>query len=104
MLLFCSHRSVGLSDHVSTCGGNGPAVKVPVDSAAMKEWIAKLEKYAPFLLDKLKSVKIRTPKDLKRLAEEGDPVAAYMIGCSFPLRWALTGKQNKKGGGLQLNP
>ena len=99
VVLFCSHNCIAASDHVSACGGKSPAVKIPKNSSALKELVGKLKKDlpadAPFLLDKLRGVNVKHLSDLRRLAEEGDPVAAYMIGCSFSLRMTLAGKTNK---------
>ena len=99
VVLFCSHICIAASDHVSACGGKSPTVKIPENSSGLKELVGKLKKDlpadAPHLLDKLKGVKVKHLSDLRRLAEEGDPVAAYMIGCSFSLRLTLAGKTNK---------
>ena len=78
LVLFCSHTCLGLSDHFADC--EGITFKDPPSRDFNGSEIS--------LFMKLKSLREGDPEELRRLAEEGNPEAAYLIGCYHSMRTA----------------
>ena len=78
LALFCSNTCMEMSDHFAGCKGitfQDPPLMDFNDSEIS-------------LLMKLKSLREGDPEELRRLAEEGNPEAAYLMGCYHSMRTA----------------
>ena len=98
VVLYCSHSCLGSSDHFGSCQERMKPVQVSLD--ALKETFESpfLSAQASQVKERIDSLKIKHPDDMRRLAEEGNPMAAYIIGSSYSLRTAsaLEGNEAKK--------
>ena len=108
VILFCSHSCLASSDHFESCQERMKPVKFDMETftKAAKSSNFAVSTAGSRLKEKLNSVKIKHPDDMRRLAEEGNPFAAYMIGCSYSLRTAtaLEGNETKPAISFMMSP
>ena len=106
VLLFCSHSCLASSDHFESCQERMKPVKMSLETLAKA---AEGQNFSPStrrLEEKLDTLKIKRPGDIRRLAEAGNPLAAYMIGCSYSLRTAtvVEGNETKSALSFMMSP
>merc|ERR1719234_593742 len=108
VILFCDHACLASSDHFGSCQERMKPVKIDMEAftKAAKSTNFATGTSGSRLKKKLDSVKTKHPDDMKRLAEEGNPFAAYMIGCSYSLRTAtaLEGDETKPAISFMMSP
>ena len=76
LALFCSNTCLEMSDHFAGCKG------ITFQDPPSRDFNAS----EISLLMKLKSLREGDPEELRRLAEAGNPEAAYLIGCYHSMR------------------
>jgi len=92
VVLYCTHSCLASSDHFGNCQERMKPVELSLD--ALKETFEGplLSALTSQIQEKMGSLKITHPGDVRRLAEEGNPIAAYMIGSSYSTRIATAEK------------